>query len=226
VTYTRCPNPPERTGLAITGVRATPAHTHDEQREHKSDDKSPLPNNTIPQIQMALHIAGTKANMVEGTIPRITRTGGRTTARGGIRPSLARRRAIRRKQSPIGSANGITRISVPLRRPATSTRGRIDDPAANSPVAAVHSILSHSVHGNRRSNTQRLRPKKAYILHEDESGKRLWSPVPRFLRPRFTELGGAVAPGCSGKTESDTTDPPGSELTRIGVMRARVDDSS
>jgi hypothetical protein len=49
-TSTRCPNPPERTGLTITGIRATPAHTHGEQQEHKSGDKFPLPNNSIPLI--------------------------------------------------------------------------------------------------------------------------------------------------------------------------------
>ena len=47
VTYMRCPNPPERAGPTITGLRTTPTHTHGEQQEHKSGDESPLPNDSI-----------------------------------------------------------------------------------------------------------------------------------------------------------------------------------
>jgi hypothetical protein len=52
-------------------------------------------------------------------------------------------------QSRIGSAKGTIRISVPLRRSATATWGRIDDQAVN-PRWRRHSALSLSlsVHGN------------------------------------------------------------------------------
>jgi hypothetical protein len=147
-----------------------------------------------------------------------------TTARGGICPKLARRRAIRRK----AVANRVSQWDHAHQRSTAKIRDRYPKPnrrpGRESPLVAAalstHSLTRFTGIARGRSNTRRLSPWKAFILHADESGKRLWSPDPRFWRARSTRLGRAVAPGCSGKTESDPADPPGGELTRTEAMRA------